>query len=487
MRSLPRVALLAALLVFARAGGPASAQPPAIVHLDAPGAVWGLRLTDGEERRKDLWIVAGRDVHLWHGRAGAPVTAAPTSVFHVPAGATYVAPGRMLGEGAGRAPSLVALAGKQVLRIVGGGGAAVEEGLEVELPWNDPQRAMLADFAPGKSLLLPTANGLRFVPDWLGARTTSVELPLRPLRTVSMAGPFVEDSTTVRTSWPRPTLVASWPPAAGRPAVFWFGADGIHAFAQGEGGAFVDRVWSTAFLGREGDRSDSLIDLDGDGTPDWVHAATSNEDGSYAFFRTPPPAGGKPAESPDLRPARGSIHLKGFQLTAEHPDLDGDGRPDFAVTTIDIDGSNVIRAVMQHRVKAKTHAFLNRSAAGGEFFAPRPDAIVESDVGVRILFTYAGAIDVKRSFTIVTGGDLDGDGRKDLVIRTGPEELSVYRGVAQGVWSSDATTIAIPPIGGSPDIEGSAGDLDGDGRDELVLLYRAPPGGADRTFVVSPR
>ena len=92
---------------------------------------------------------------------------------------------------------------------------------------------------------------------------------------------------------------------------------------------------------------------------------------------------------------------------------------------------------------------------------------------------------MKRSFTIVTTADLDGDKRKDLVIRTGPDVLSVYRGTAEGVWSPEASsTIAIPDIGKSPDIEGSAGDLTGDGHDDIVLLYRAPPGGADRTIVV---
>ena len=118
---------------------------------------------------------------------------------------------------------------------------------------------------------------------------------------------------------------------------------------------------------------------------------------------------------------------------------------------------------------------------------PAFDAIQESDIGVQILFTFSGSIEVKRSFTILTTADLDGDGRKDLVIRTGPETLSVYRGTAEGVWATKATTIAIPAMGRSPDIEGYASDLDGDGRDDVVLLYRAPPGGVDRTVVVMSR
>lgn len=465
--------------------GRASAEPPSIVALDAPGAVWGLRLTDGLDGRKDLWMVSGRDVHHWHASKVGTFPSAPTSVFHVPEGATFAAPGRYVGEGAERTPTLLALARSQALRVVAGRGTAVEEGLVVDMPWNDSQRVVLADFAPGKSLFLPTAQGVRFVPDWIAAPTQSVELPLRPVHTVAAAGPFVEDGATTRVSWPRPTWVAAWPEAGGRPAVFWIGSDGIHAFAKGADGAWADRIWSTAFLSRDGSRSDTLIDLDADGTPDLAHVTTTNDDGSYVFFRTPVGAPAKPGEAADLRPARGSIHLTGFQLPVEYPDLDGDGRPDLVVTTIDIDGSNVARAVMQRRVKAKTHAFVNRGAAGGDFFIPRPDAIVESEIGVQILFSYSGSIDVKRSFTIVTTADLDGDKRKDLVIRTGSDVLSVYRGVATGVWSPEATsTISIPAIGKSPDIEGSAGDLTGDGHDDLVLLYRAPPGGADRTVVV---
>ena len=481
-----RRAAVAALLgaVGALAAGPASAGEPVSITLEAPAAVWGLRLADGVDGTRDLWIASGRDVHLWRGTKGSATSPAASAVFHVPEDATFVGPGRFVGEGAGRTRTLLALARTQALRVVAGRGAAVEEGLELEMPFRDPARAVLADLGEGRSLFLPTKEGIRFVPDWLGAPAASVVLPLRPTKTVTAAGAFVEDGATVKVSWPRPTLVPAWPPAAGSSAVFWFGDDGIHAFAKGADGAYADRVWPTSFLAKDGDRRDVLVDFDADGTPDWAHAVTTNDSGAYSFFRTPGEVAKPGAPPADLRPARGTIHLKGFQLPAEYPDLDGDGRPDLVVTTIGIDGSNVMRAVMQHRVKAQTHAFLNRSAKGAEFFTPRPDATIESDIGVQILFTFSGSIEVKRSFTILPGADLDGDRRKDLVIRTGPETLSVYRGTADGVWSPSPTTLPIPAVGKSPDVEGYAGDLDGDGRDDLVLLYRAPPAGTDRTIVV---
>jgi hypothetical protein len=488
---------LAAALACALATSPRAARPDegsrGPVVLDAPGAVWGLRVADADgDGVKDLLVVSGREIHLWRGAKGAPFPRTESALFRVPEGATFVAPGRVLGDAANRVPSLLALGRTQALRLVPGGGAAVEEGLEVSLPWGDPTRAVLGDFVEGKSLFLPTPDGLRWVPDWVGARADSVLLPLRPARTVTAAGPFVEDGATVRVSWPKPFLVPAWAPAGGAPAVFSVGADALHAFVRGGDGAVVERTWSTAFLGREGAPTQSLVDFDADGTPDLVNAVTTNDSGAYVFFRTPPPALANatptaPAAPLDLRPARGSIRLKGFQLPIEFPDLDGDGRPDVVVTTIDVDGSNVTRAVLRGRVVAKTRAFVNRSAKGAEFFAPTPDAVVESEIGVQILFTYSGSIDVKRSFTILTTADLDGDGRKDLVIRSGPETLAVYRGAAEGVWASSPTELSIPAVGKSPDVEGYAGDLDGDGKDDLVLLYRAPPGGSDRTVVLLSR
>ena len=112
---------------------------------------------------------------------------------------------------------------------------------------------------------------------------------------------------------------------------------------------------------------------------------------------------------------------------------------------------------------------------------------IESDIRVRILFTFSGSIDVQRSYTILATADLDGDGRKDLVIRTAPDTLSVHRGTASGVWEKEPTPVRIPTMGKSPDVEAYAADLTGDGKDDLVLLYKAPPGGSDVVlFLRSP-
>ena len=148
----------------------------------------------------------------------------------------------------------------------------------------------------------------------------------------------------------------------------------------------------------------------------------------------------------------------------------------------------MIRAVAQGRVTARTRAFLNRSASDpSTLFASKPDAEVSSDIRVRILFTFSGAIDVQRSYTILATADLDGDGRKDLAIRTPEGPLSVRRGTAEGVWDGEARSVPIPPVGDSPDVEGYVTEATGDRKDDLVLLYRAGAGGADRVYLVPSR
>jgi hypothetical protein len=52
------------------------------------------------------------------------------------------------------------------------------------------------------------------------------------------------------------------------------------------------------------------------------------------------------------------------------------------------------------------------------------------------------------------------------------------------VWAKEPRSVRIPAVGASPDVEGYVGDLTGDGKDDVVLLYRAPPGGTDRTVVL---
>lgn len=484
---------LAALLALVGAGGPRSAgadDGPGPTVLEAPPNVEGLRVADVDgDGILDVLTVAGREIRAFPGRKDGRVAAAPAYVFTLPPDATFAWPAPRR-AGSDEPPALLALGAKQILRLRAGFPPVVEEGVASAVPWADPARAVLTEFVRGKGLVLPSASGFHWIPDLVAARRTAFDLDLPPIRKVTAPGPFLEDVALLSSSWPSPTLVDAGP--LGGPAVLAVGAQAIHAFVRR--GERIDHVaWPTAFLPRGGEHRAMLVDLDADGVPDLCHEATTNDSGTYAFFRVPPPAALPPDATSagaraggDLRPVRGTIRLKGFQFPPDYVDLDADGRPDFVVTTIDIDGGNVMRAVMKGRVVAKTRAWRNRGGSG-DFFVPAPDAEVDSEIGVRILFTFSGSIEVKRSFTILATADVDGDRRKDLVIRSGPETLSVYAGTADGVWAREPRSVRIPAVGSSPDVEGYVGDLTGDGKDDLVLLYRAPPGGADRTVVLPMR
>lgn len=478
-RLLAASAWTAALLVAPEAASPSD---PPWVELLAPSPVEGLRCVDADgDGLKDVLVVSGRDVLGFRAvRDGRP-DAAPTWTWRVPPSATFVWPGPPHVDGETRTPMLLALAGTQVLRLAPGRPPAVEEGLEADARFADATKAVLAEFARGgTTLLLPTASGLRWVPD-LRARTTSFDVPLPRSVLVTAPGPFVEDAAEIAASWPSPELVAPGREAP-RGAVVAFGADAFHGLIRTDEGTRPLRR-TVAGLPRAGSRRDVLLDLDGDGLPDLVREATTNDSGVYAFVPLPDLA----PEGPPLSP-RAVLRLTGFQLPPDYVDLDGDGRKDFVVTTIDIDGGNVMRAVAQGRVTARTRAFLHRPSArgaeGAALFHGTPDAEVESDIRVRIFFTFSGAIEVARSFTILATADLDGDGRKDLAIRTPDGALGVRRGTASGVWSSSTVRVALPPVGDSPDVEGYVTEATGDRRDDLVLLYRAGPGGKDRLYLL---
>ncbi len=484
--------------------------PPAPVTLEAPSAVGGLVVEDGDgDGIPDVFVVEGREVRGFRGVRGAGPAAAPTWTFTVPPDATFVDVAGPVGDGAERTASCLALASGGVVRLVPGRPPAVEEGFpaiaaDVTSGLSAGEgRAVFSDLVRGRSLLLPAENGLAWLPDRVGARSRSLTLAVPLRRTVSAAGPFLGDVTEVVEAWPDPILRPAWAAAGGRDAAVMLGPDGVHALVAADeaGKPARDLLYPTGFLPGAWDRR--LVDLDADGVPDLCHEATTNKEGTYAFFRVPPPRGleasAKPPDAPppaqgDLRPARGLIRLTGFQLPPEYPDLDGDGRPDFVVTTIEIDAKNLLRAI-RGSVTARTRAFRNRSAASADptapstapWFLPTPDAEVDSDVSVRILFSYTGAIEVRRSFTILPTGDLDGDRRKDLAIRTAKDELSVWRGGGDRLWEAEPRKVRIPPMGDSPDLEARAADLSGDGKDDLLLLYRGAPGAPDRLVVlVSP-
>ncbi|MFM8386631.1 MAG: FG-GAP repeat domain-containing protein [Planctomycetia bacterium] len=471
--ALQAVALLALLL--ARGPAPARGEDAGPLALECPAAVGGLRVADVDgDGVQDVLALVGREVLVWPGARGALPAPAPRHRVVLPGDSSFVDVAR------GTPPALVVLAASATLRVPLAGEPQPVDGTQ-GLGWADGQQAVFTDLHPGAGQpehLAPTASGWALVgPQGLTA------LEARPARLTTAPGPFLEDQAVITEGLPHLlALRAPGTPAGTPPALWSLAGDEVRRAAAGG-----SQAWDLSFLPASGQRR--LLDLDADGVPEVLHGDGDNRELRLAFFRLPPAARGAdgvPAAPPpgDLRPPFAFLKLSGFSLEPAFVDLDGDGRQDIVVTTMEIDGPNVMRALSSGRVTAKTRAFLQRSTPEGlPAYPPQPDGLVESEIGVKIRFGYAGNLDITRSFTLGLAGDLDGDRRKDLVVRTGPDRLAVRAGTADGVWSAQARVLPVPALAPGEELELQAADLDGDGKDELVLHVRAAPGGRDRLLV----
>jgi len=470
------VLALAALLALRAA--PTRADAGAAITLETPDKVAGLRVTDVDgDGRADLLAISGREVRVWTGARGALPTPAPRWRVNVPDDVSFVDVAR---EGR---PALIGLGAAQALRIglpesAGNAAGVTPLAGTAGLGWRDAGQAIFADLHPGVAEpghLVLTAAG------WaLRAGETTRALEVAPARLTTAPGPYLGDAAVVTEGLPHLLALRARGTPIGAPATLWSLA--------GDGLVRVDGtrrdVYDLAFLPPSGQRR--LLDLDGDGVPEVLHGDGDNRELRLAFFRLPSatagPDGVPPPPPPgDLRPPFAFLKLSGFSLEPAFVDLDKDGRLDLVVTTIDIGAPNVLRAVASGRVTAVTRAFVQRAGtSGAPAYPAQPDAAVDSDVGVKLRFGYTGNLDIARSFTILAGADIDGDGLKELVIRTGPDRLAVRAGTATGVWAKEPRFVPIPVLQAGEELDAQAADFDGDGKDELVLHTRAPAGGQDR-------
>lgn len=475
-----RVPLLLALALVLGAPPQADAAPTTI-ELETGSVVSDIRIgrIDADDV-PDILMLEGRTLRIWRGRRGKAPTPQPTWRIQLDDAVNFVAT-----SVPADAETLTTLRSDGIRALTLPGGKTQPQPPQqpgYALGWRDPEQARFAALTRAGRSLLPTENGWRLLD--AGA---PVDLTVSRYRKLTAPGPFLEDTCTVLQALPEVFVGTPAGPADKGPALW--AIDGRALIGQSRS----KRVrYDLSFLSAEAGATfdQTLVDLDGDDRPDVLHRIHTNRETRYGFFRTKPAATGA-ASGPSHQPATTALFLSGFQLDPDLVDLDGDGLKDLVVTSMQVNAPNMMGALTSGRVTAETRAFLNRWRDGkGRYFDAKPDAVVKSQVGVKVQFNYAGNIEVIRSFTILLDGDFDGDGRKDLAIRTGPDELTIHPGVAgeAGVWADtkSARTVKIPPKGVHADIDGYAADVDGDGKDEIVLVYRKGLGGEDRVRIVDP-
>jgi hypothetical protein len=225
----------------------------------------------------------------------------------------------------------------------------------------------------------------------------------------------------------------------------------------------------------EVERVAALEDFDGDGVLDLMTDASISRGvfdrrDEYRLYR-----GRQEAGSVQF-PARAdtAIASGGVQFDPLFVDVDGDGRLDTISMSARVGLGRIVAALLSGRMT--TELAIYRMRAGGQY-PGEPDhrarLKVEFDLGTGYY-----------SYPAVGFGDVDGDGRTDLVLQHDADELAIHAGLAGQpgfAQNADYVELPLPRNGRLLAVE----DLDADGRADLLVRYsKADGAGLERVLRV---
>jgi len=168
-------------------------------------------------------------------------------------------------------------------------------------------------------------------------------------------------------------------------------------------------------------------------------------------------------------------------------DLDGDQRLDLALPFVPRPSfADAVRVVARGEFLVKVPVFLN--AGGRRPFGASADTLLSLPVRVRMGADETGQLKLSGLIIVEYGGDLDGDGRNDLVVTERTDRLAVYRGVNKTVFRDEVWThLAIPDCASFDSVLSAAADLNGDKSSDIILHYRGGGRQPDRVHLLLSR
>ena len=268
--------------------------------------------------------------------------------------------------------------------------------------------------------------------------------------------------------------------ADGKPDVASFiAADSVSIFRNISSVGILNLGPKISFAVGSGQSDINSGDLDGDGKPDLI--GVNSNDNTISILRN------------TSTPGNINFALKSNFSTGSYPtsaaigDLDGDGKPDLAVTNLT--NNNV-------------SLFLNTSTVGNINFAPKvdfssaalpisvgigdidgdgkPDIVIANNSSATILvlqnLSISGNLNFSSALSLTTGlsprsvslGDIDGDGKAEIVVaNTTSSTLSVFRNFSTA--GSINLSNKVDFVTGSSPGSVSLGDIDGDGKTDLTV------------------
>ncbi len=211
---------------------------------------------------------------------------------------------------------------------------------------------------------------------------------------------------------------------------------------------------------------DGVEDIDGDGMADLIIQSIQGEgifglETQYEIYR------GMVGPDDHLRfeqNASSIVSTGGIQLNNERLDLTGDGVQEFVVTSVDITIGTIIGALITRSVSVDVSIYHMVDGV----FPDKPS--LKKEITVRFDFATGNLF-----IPAILNADVTGDGREDLLVQKGLDTLLVYPGQAgRKLFARSPIKLALSL---PRDRDGFVvSDLDGDGRDELILYVERDEG-----------